>query len=157
MIVRVSRERSLSGISFCGVASDQNFECSSVSFSTNGISYQRVCARARGCQKGDAVAFYGFSTSIILLTIGNDCVSGLSITYSSNPGQWSTQYFGLLLAVVVEYLSAVTSVYCRYIVLLHCRYIVLLPFFAAIINVNQLLCIASPTLHIISITQYGME
>ena len=149
MIVQVSRERSLSGISFCGVASDQNFECSSVSFSTNGISYQRVCARARGCQKGDAVAFYGFSTSIILLTIGNDCVSGLSITYSSNPGQWSTQDFGLLLAVVVEYLSAKTSVYCRYIVLL--------PFLAAIINVNQLLCIASPTLHIISITQYGME
>ena len=149
MIVRVSRERSLSGISFCGVASDQNFEYSSVSFSTNGISYQRVCARARGCQKRDAVAFYGFSTSIILLTIGNDCVSRLSITYSSNPGQWSTQYFGLLLAVVVEYLSAMTSVYCRYIVLL--------PFLAAIINVNQLLCIASPTLHIISITQYGME
>ena len=56
--------------------------CSSANFSTNGVSYQRVCGRARGYQKGDTVAFYGSSFG---KTIENDYVSGLSITYSNNP------------------------------------------------------------------------
>ena len=42
------------GVSFFRVASDDR-SCSSVNFSTNDISYQRVC---RGYQK---VAFYGYS------------------------------------------------------------------------------------------------
>ena len=71
-----------SGVSFCRVTSESNQVCSSASFSTNGISYQRVCGRARGYQKGDTVAFYGSSFS---KTIENDYVSGLSITYGSNP------------------------------------------------------------------------
>ena len=71
-----------SGVSFCRVASDSNQVCSSANFSTNGISYQRVCGRARGYQKGDTVAFYGSSFS---KTIENDYVSGLSITYGSDP------------------------------------------------------------------------
>ena len=47
------RKAAQSGVSFCRVASDNTkFTCSSANFSTNGISYQRVCGRARGYQKG---------------------------------------------------------------------------------------------------------
>ena len=59
---------------------------SSANFSTNGISDQRVCGRARGYQKGDTVAFYG-SRPPYSKTIDQSYVSGLSITYSSNPRQ----------------------------------------------------------------------
>ena len=76
------RKATQSGVSFCRVASDDYFTCSSANFSTNGISYQRVCGRARGYQKGDTLAFY-----INSRTIDEDYVSGLSITYSSNPRQ----------------------------------------------------------------------
>ena len=75
-----------SNVSFCRVASDDRFTCSSAIFSTNGISYQRVCGRARGYQKGDTVAFYG-SQSRYNRTINQDYVSGLSVTHSSNPRQ----------------------------------------------------------------------
>ena len=75
-----------SGVSFCRVASDNHQFCSSVSFATNGISYQRVCGRARGYQKGDTAAFYG-SQPLYNKTIDEDYVSGLSITYSSSPRQ----------------------------------------------------------------------
>jgi len=76
--------------SFCRVASDGDFTCSSANFSTNGRSYQRVCGRARGYQKGDPGAFYGSHTDYNR-TIDQDYLSGLSITYSSNPRQhiWS--------------------------------------------------------------------
>ena len=77
------RNATQSGISFCRVASDGSQTCSSASFSTNGISYQRVCGRARGYQKGDTVAFYG-AHSAYDKTIDQDYVSGLSITYSSS-------------------------------------------------------------------------
>ena len=80
------RKATQSGISFCRVASDGSETCSSASFSTNGTSYQRVCGRARGYQKGDTVAFYG-SQSAYDKTIDQSYVSGLSITYSSNPRQ----------------------------------------------------------------------
>ena len=75
-----------SGVSFCRVANDGYYTCSSASFSTNGISYQRVCGRARGYQKGQTPAFYG-SHSSYSKTIDQDYVSGLSITYSNNPRQ----------------------------------------------------------------------
>ena len=52
------RKATQSGISFCRVASDGGQTCSSANFSTNGISYQRVCGRARGYQKGDTLAFH---------------------------------------------------------------------------------------------------
>ena len=68
------------------VASDEYYNCSSANFSTNGISYQRVCGRARGYQKGDTIAFYG-THSFYSRTIDEDYVSGLSITYNSNPRQ----------------------------------------------------------------------
>ena len=94
------RKATQSGVSFCKVAVDDVWICSSASFSTNGISYQRVCGRARGYQKGDTVAFYGAYFS---RTIDESYVSGLSITYS-DPRQhiWTfasgrgekTQFFG---------------------------------------------------------------
>ena len=80
------RKATQSGVSFCRLASDGSYTCSSANFSTNGISYQRVCGRARGYQKGDTVAFYG-SQPYYNKTIDEDYVSGLSITYSSNPRQ----------------------------------------------------------------------
>ena len=76
------RKATHSNVSFCRVASDYGWSCSSASFSTNGMSYQRVCGRARGYQKGDTWALYGFGS-----TIDEDYVDGLSITYSSNPRQ----------------------------------------------------------------------
>ena len=80
------RKATQSGVSFCRVASDGSQTCSSANFSTNGISYQRVCGRAGGYQKGDTVAFYGY-VAYGKNTIDEDYVSGLSITYSSNPRQ----------------------------------------------------------------------
>ena len=79
------RKATQSGVSFCRIADNNLWTCSSASFSTNGRSYQRVCGRARGYQKGrDTVAFYG---SHYGRTIDQDYVSGLSITYGSNPRQ----------------------------------------------------------------------
>ena len=77
------RKATQSGVSFCRVASDDKYTCSTTgNISTNGISYQRVCGRARGYQKGHATGFYGVHFS---RTIEEDYVSGLSITYSSYP------------------------------------------------------------------------
>ena len=76
------RKDTHSNVSFCRVASDGWETCSSASFTTNGISYQRVCGRAKGYQKGDTWALYGFGS-----TIDEDYVDGLSITYRSNPRQ----------------------------------------------------------------------
>ena len=81
------RKATQSGLSFCRVASDDYYTCSSANFSTNGISYQRVCGRARGYQKGDTLAFYGSQPIYNNRTIDQSYVSGLSITYSSNPRQ----------------------------------------------------------------------
>ena len=43
---------------------DYNFfgiVCSSTFFSTNGTSYQRLCGRARGYQKGHTASFWGYN------------------------------------------------------------------------------------------------
>ena len=81
------RKATQSGVSFCRIASDNKRQiCASAKFSTNGISYQRVCGRARGYQKGDTVAFYG-SEQPYSKSIDESYVSGLSITYSSSPRQ----------------------------------------------------------------------
>ena len=66
------------------MSSDNERTCSSANFSTNGTSYQRVCGRARGYQKGYTLAFYGTGSS---RAIDRDYASRLSITYSSNPCQ----------------------------------------------------------------------
>ena len=81
------RKTNQSGVSFCRVANDDRYTCSSANFSTNGKDYQRVCGRARGYQKGETFAFYGSQPSSYRRTIDEDYVSGLSITYSSNPRQ----------------------------------------------------------------------
>jgi len=60
------RKETHSGVSFCRIDSDAHVSttpptgvCSSAYFSTNGRSYQRVCGRARGYQKGMTLAFWG--------------------------------------------------------------------------------------------------
>ena len=58
------RKDTHSGVSFCRVISEINYVCSSTSFSTNGTSYQRVCGRARGYQKGGSTAFYSTGQTI---------------------------------------------------------------------------------------------
>ena len=80
------RKATQSGVRFCRVASNKRWTCSSANFSTNGISYQRVCGRTRGYQKGDTIAFWG-SYPVYNRTIDESYVCGLSITYSSNPRQ----------------------------------------------------------------------
>ena len=83
------RKATQSGVGFCRVASNGSHTCSSATFSTNGISYQRLCGRARGYQKGWA---YGFYPAYIgpsgkrMTTIDESYVDGLSLTYSSNRG-----------------------------------------------------------------------
>ena len=79
------RKATQSGVSFCRVAiNDTRYRtCSSASFSTNGISYQRVCGRARGYQKGHTL---GFLTDLRTTTI-DYYVTGLSITYNNDPRQ----------------------------------------------------------------------
>ena len=81
------RKATYSNVSFCRVASDDSDTCHSANFSTNGISYQRVCGRARGYQKGYTLAFYGSYPSFNFTLIDESYVTGLSITYSSNPRQ----------------------------------------------------------------------
>ena len=69
------------GVSFCRAPSN-NAGCYSTFFSTNGVSYQHVCGRARGYQKGSPDSFwpfrYGSKTTIDL-----PYVDGLSITHSN--------------------------------------------------------------------------
>ena len=77
------RKATHSNVSFCRVVNDDQYTCSSASFSTNGISYRRVCGRARGYQKGYTLGFYSRQRA----TIDEHHVSGLSITYSSSPRQ----------------------------------------------------------------------
>ena len=78
------RKATQSMVSFCRVTSDGHHTCSSASFSTNGMSYQRVCGRVRGYQKGYTFGFFGSHTGCSR-TIDDAYVSGLSITYGSNP------------------------------------------------------------------------
>ena len=88
------RKDTYSGVSFCRVVSDGNFVCSSTNFSTNGISYQRVCGRARGYQKRFTDAFYGCNRAG--QTIDGYYVEGISITHG-NPRQHIWTYASGLL------------------------------------------------------------
>ena len=82
MIVRVSGGRPhnlvLASVEWPCSDNKYTYACSSSSFSTNGISYHRVCGRARGYQKGKTYAFYRTHSSYSR-TIDQDYVSGLSI------------------------------------------------------------------------------
>ena len=68
------------GVSFC-IAPSDNGGCYSTFFSTNGVSYQHVCGRARGYQKGTLEAFLHMT-----LSINSYYVDGLSMTHG-NPCQ----------------------------------------------------------------------
>ena len=68
-----------SGVSFCRVVSDNHYSSSSAIFSTNGTSYQRVCGRARGYQKGYAASFWGYHRRGF--NIDGNYADGLLITY----------------------------------------------------------------------------
>ena len=71
---------SYNGVNFCRAPSGGR-NCYSTFFSTNGISYQHVCGRARGYQQG---AVNGFLRNTA--TIDSEYVNGLSITHG-NPRQ----------------------------------------------------------------------
>jgi len=79
-----------SGISFCRMIGGFRGTCSSAYFSTNGTSYQKVCGRARGYQKGATLAFYSYYYHQQGQTIDGHYADGLLITHS-NPRQhiWS--------------------------------------------------------------------
>ena len=64
------------GVSFCRAPSDDG-GCYSTFFSTNGVSYQHVCGRAKGYQKGSPEAFHN------TWSIDTYYVEGLSITHGS--------------------------------------------------------------------------
>ena len=89
------RKATQSGVSFCRVASDYRYTCSSANFSTNGTSYQRVCGRARGYQKGDTVAFMEllFKEPLIKIMFLDYQLLTIVILVST---------FGLLLVVMVK-------------------------------------------------------
>ena len=53
--------------------------CSSTTFTTNGITYQKVCGKARGYQKGHPNGGSAFNS----VKIDDHYVNGLSITYGS--------------------------------------------------------------------------
>ena len=74
------RKATNSSVSFCRVASNNESVCSSANFSSNGISYQRVCGRARGYQKGRTLGFFPGNSDI-----DEVYVTGLSITYGNDP------------------------------------------------------------------------
>ena len=72
---------SYNGINFCRASADV-LGCYPTFFSTNGVSYQHVCGRARGYQKGSTDAFRVNSEPI-----DSYYVDGLSITHGGNPRQ----------------------------------------------------------------------
>ena len=78
------RKDAYSGVSFCRLVSDGDNTCSSTNFSTNGTSYQRVCGRARGYQKGWSVNFWAYHHHA--QSLDGYYVDGLSIT-RGNPRQ----------------------------------------------------------------------
>ncbi|XP_065907266.1 uncharacterized protein [Dysidea avara] len=68
-----------SGVSFC--YKGDTGVCSSTFFSTNGTSYQRVCGRARGYQKGNTIGFRGSQN--FFQTINDAYADSLGIHYGS--------------------------------------------------------------------------
>ena len=69
-------QSSYNGVSFCRASSDRTGRYS-VFFPTNGVSYQHVCGRARGYQKGSTDGFTADHSE----PIDSSYVDGLSITH----------------------------------------------------------------------------
>ena len=68
------------GVNFCIPAGTAG-GCYSIMYSTNGTSYQRVCGRVSGYQKGSMDGFYNSASQGI--GIESNYVDGLSITHGS--------------------------------------------------------------------------
>ena len=68
--------KTYSNVSFCHVLCGI---CSSTNFHTNRVSYQRVCGRARGYQKGQTFAFYTYHYDS-QTTVDDHYADGLLIT-----------------------------------------------------------------------------
>ena len=141
------RNATQSGVSFCRVASDDQFTCSSANFSTNGISYWRVCGRARGYQKGHTLGFYG-SYPAYNRSIDEHYVNGISITYGSNP----CQHIWILLVALVK-----QETFNGIVLVLFIRGLILLLLLVITITVNQVQWVTLILIHTILMTLYGME
>ena len=102
------RKATQSGVSFCRVANDDGeYTCSSASFSTNGISYQRVCGRARGYQKEFTLAFYRTDYTQLIKNMYLDCQSLTVVILVST--------FGLLPVALVKHLITFITVLVQFI------------------------------------------
>ena len=77
------RSDTRSNISFYCLVSDSQHTCSNAFFSTNGTSYQRVCGRAKGYQKGGADSFWGYHSNGLGIDNVMGYTDGLLITYGS--------------------------------------------------------------------------
>ena len=139
----VWRKATQSGVSFCRVASDGLFVCSSAYFSTNGISYQRVCGELEDIREEILVQFMVF-------LIAEQLMKTMFLDYRSLTVAILVSIFGLLLVAMVKELMlyGVALV----LVLMHTLLLHLLA--VTIIIVNQILVILT---HTISMTHYGME
>ena len=81
------RKDTYSNVSFCHLVSDSGGGCSSAYFSANETSYQRVCGRARGYQKGATSGFNSYHNEFARqTTIDSYYADGLLISYG-NPRQ----------------------------------------------------------------------
>ena len=70
----------------CGRAGDGG--CASTSFSSNGITYNKICGQVRGYQFNHIDAFYSLNN------IDRPYVDGVSITHGSNPRKHIWTYAG---------------------------------------------------------------
>ena len=70
-------------IRLCGRGTDRG--CDSVTFTTYGVQYRKVCGRVRGYQFGSPDAFYTFGSCPAPCTIDNIYVDGISITHGASP------------------------------------------------------------------------
>ena len=91
------RKATQSGVSFCRLASDDKVRiCSSANFSTNRISYQRVCGKARGYQKGHTLGFFTCPCK------ANKLLTIMLMVYQSLTTKILDNTFGLLLVGVLK-------------------------------------------------------
>ena len=128
-------------ISFCRAPND-NPGCYSTFFSTNGVSYQHVCGRARGYQKGIPDAFYGNRDSI------NTCyVDGLSITYGNPRHHIWTYVAGAVGGLTYTFVTV-------HVLLLQDQPLPLLLKIITTVNLEQKLALV--VVHITSLTHCGM-
>ena len=70
-------------IRLCGRRTD--LSCDSVTFTTYGVQYKRVCGRVRGYQFGSPDAFERWVHCSTPCTIDNPYVDGVSITHGASP------------------------------------------------------------------------